>query len=693
MSVQTNARLEAITGFLDFLGDALGVYAFQTFDDDKERNDKARAKTHVGTFDECRRYLVEANRDRFAVHVTINDTAGKRRVGKNVVRVRKHFVEIDGDHTLEEIQDIARKNMLDVAWINESSPGKYHVYFNVAEDVAADLDGFTYRQKQLAKLFDGGRESVDPARVLRLPGFYHQKKKPFMVRAVYKSATAHAHTLQDFDIALGDVHIETPTQPTDTAEHEEDQTAIDRAIDHFKSFPEAISNTPNGKMDKKGNSQTFDACCFARDFGIDESTCLDLALKYYNPRCKPIWSFEELQRLVENAYKYARGKQGAKHPDVEVAQDFGGDPITEEEAEAIPAEPKSRLEVIDLENVQEQNIDYVWQNRLAVGKHTALAGVGGKGKSQVLYYTAARISKGENWPFGEGKAPKGSVLILSAEDDVADMMKPRLIAAGADVKLVKPIKAVVEGSGHKKRFNLLADLDALYRLCRERGDVVAVGIDPLGSYLGGDLDTHRDAALRSALDPISEMASAAKVAFLSVMHFNKAGSMKSAMDRVMGGAGFVNAPRCALGWLVDPDDEDKRLLLRLKTNMGDPQGLRGHLALTDTTKDQRTGLMIRAPHVVWDGPTEITADAVVAQANEREAPKLDEAIDFLKAELKDGPRPVTEVKAHAVALNITADTLKRARYQLGIVARQIEGVKHGGWEYHYADPEPGDFDE
>jgi hypothetical protein len=73
------------------------------------------------------------------------------------------------------------------------------------------------------------------------------------------------------------------------------------------------------------------------------------------------------------------------------------------------------------------------------------------------------------------------------------------------------------------------------------------------------------------------------------MHFNNATSMKAAMDRVMGGAGFVNAPRCALGLLVDPDDENKRVLLGLKTNIGPmPQGLRMRLEMMDAGIDQRT---------------------------------------------------------------------------------------------------------
>jgi hypothetical protein len=315
---------DACTAFLNFLGDALGVFAFQTYDDDKARNDTDRGKTYIGTFDERRRELVTANRDRCAVHVTINDTAGKRRNAENVVRVRKHFVEIDGTHTLEEIRSIAAGRGLDIAWINESSPGKFHVYFNVADDVGADLQGFRYRQKQLVAVFDGGRESVDLPRVLRLPGFYHRKGEPFMVRTVYKDETAHAHTLDDFDIVLGGVAVDITTDDASgTVAHEEDQAAIDRAIEHFQMFPEAVSDTPNGKMGKKGNSQTFDAIAAAKDFGLDEQTNLELALKHYNPRCKPEWPYEQLETIVRNVYAYTKSAQGSKHPLVEMQKEFG----------------------------------------------------------------------------------------------------------------------------------------------------------------------------------------------------------------------------------------------------------------------------------------------------------------------------------------------------------------------------------
>lgn len=710
------------------------AFAFQTYDDNKTR--KGPARTLIGTLDQHITTLAAANRAGYAVHVTINDTAGKARRAENVVKVRKHFVEIDGTMRRDRIMKLAETVALRPAWINESSPGKYHVYFDVADDVARDLAGFTRRQKQLAALFCGGKESVDLSRVLRMPGFYHSKGKPFMVRCVFKDANAPAHSIADFERALAGIEVyDAPAQAERETVHDEDQTAIDAAIERLSTWPRAITDTdtPDGDKHKKGNATTYDAAAMCKDLGLDEETCLSVMDEKYNAtRCDPPWSYEELTTIVRNAYRYTQNAQGAKHPHVEAAKAFAEDPITAADADAIQAyieadavriarlaaNPNSnwkptksqmakangargpgighnsgRLEVIDMEKVAAENIDYIWPNRLARGKHTAVAGVGGKGKSQVLYYTASRISTGGSWPNDEGSAPRGSVLILSAEDDIVDMMQPRLVAAGANLKLIRAIKAVVKSDGGKKRFSLLDDLDALHAECRARGDVVMIGIDPLGSYLGGELDTHRDAALRSALDPISELASDVRCSIFSVMHFNKAATMKAAMDRVMGGAGFVNAPRCAMGFLVDDDDPNKRDFVCLKTNMGPPEGLQAHIELAPAGKAASTGVAITAPRIVWDGATGKTADMIVAAATERETPKLDEAIAFLQGELRDGPRPVEGVKSHATALGISADTLKRARLEIGVTARQIKGSPHGGWEYVPLVPGDDEFGE
>jgi hypothetical protein len=83
-----------------------------------------------------------------------------------------------------------------------------------------------------------------------------------------------------------------------------------------------------------------------------------------------------------------------------------------------------------------EKIDWVWSGRIARGKHTTIAGDPGTGKSQVMLSIAAAATTGGAWPCSEGRAPLGNVVILAAEDGVADTIIPRLIAAGADLDRV-----------------------------------------------------------------------------------------------------------------------------------------------------------------------------------------------------------------------------------------------------------------
>lgn len=688
------------TAFLDFLGDALGVHAFQTFDDDKIRDDKTLGRTVIGTFDECRRTLVTANRDHCAVHVTINDTDGKRRTAANVVRVRKHFVEIDGARTVEEIHDIARDRCLDVAWINESSAGKFHVYFNVAGDVAADLQGFTKRQKQLAALFDGGRESVDLARVLRLPGFYHHKGDPFMVRAIYKDPTARAHTIDDFDLALPSIPDTAAADASDT-EREEDQIAINRAIEHFKTFAPAISNTKSGKMDKKGNSQTYDACCYARDFGVEQSTCLDLALDHYNPRCKPEWSFEELERLVANAYTYAKGKQGAKHPLAQAQKEFSADPIPEDFEQDDTTNEKQDdgskmpyLHIVKASDVKMTIIDWLWFGHLALGQHTLFAGVQGDGKSQVVYSIIAAITTGGPWPGSNECAPLGDCVVLSAEDTDKDVLVPRLVAAGTDLNRVHILKASVDEYGRRNKVLLQRDMKLLEATVKKIGDVKLISIDPISSYLGGDLDSHHNTELRDALDPIGTMAEATGAAVASITHFNKASKGVTAMNRIMGGVAFVAAPRAAFVILRDDENEERRLMLPVKLNLASPDeayGMAYEIEEVDTgAKDDRFDppKSIRAPRVKWLERVGKSADDVLAA---REKPTgvspLQDAMEWLLQRLAFDTALQSDIKEEIEGADLhTWATIRRAAKKLGIVSRK-RPQRDGRGPYEWMLPE------
>ena len=134
-------------------------------------------------------------------------------------------------------------------------------------------------------------------------------------------------------------------------------------------------------------------------------------------------------------------------------------------------------------DIEPEPIDWAWPGRLARGKHTAIAGEPGLGKSQVGIYVAATITKGGKWPNDEGRAPKGRVIILSAEDDPADTIVPRLMAAGADLNLVEIIQAV-EQKERQRTFNLQTDLHLLETKIKHHGDVQLILIDPISAYFG-----------------------------------------------------------------------------------------------------------------------------------------------------------------------------------------------------------------
>jgi hypothetical protein len=93
-------------------------------------------------------------------------------------------------------------------------------------------------------------------------------------------------------------------------------------------------------------------------------------------------------------------------------------------------------------DVKPEPVEWLWPGRVALGKLTLIAGEAGLGKSQLSIAMVASVTTRGEWPCREGRAPQGSVVILSAEDGAADTVVPRLMAAGADRERVEIVSAV-----------------------------------------------------------------------------------------------------------------------------------------------------------------------------------------------------------------------------------------------------------
>ena len=220
------------------------------------------------------------------------------------------------------------------------------------------------------------------------------------------------------------------------------------------------------------------------------------------------------------------------------------------------------IDFVRVSDVEDEAIEWLWENRFARGKLNIIAGDGEVSKTTFTCYMAGRCSKGENWPHEEGTAPQGSTIFLTCEDDVADTLKPRLAAAGADLTKVLVLKAVKfkdkAGNKRERMFDLGDDLPRLEALIKQVGDVVEVIIDPLNSYLGSSkkVDSWRGQDIRSVLAPLALLAAKYKIAVIIIAHNTKE-SKRTAMQMIMGSADIGNIVRAAWGIVCAVDEHGR----------------------------------------------------------------------------------------------------------------------------------------
>jgi putative DNA primase/helicase len=361
-----------------------------------------------------------------------------------------------------------------------------------------------------------------------------------------------------------------------------------------------------------------------------------------------------------------------------------------------------QLTVQRASEIEAQAIEWLWAGRIAIGKQTLIAGEPGLGKSQLTTGLAATVTTGGYWPCDEGRAPLGSVIILSAEDDAADTIVPRLIAAGADLDRVLIVSSVQQRDGHGRRvFNLQADLDLLEAEIAKAGDVRLVIIDPVSSYLG-KTDSHKNSDVRGTLEPLGEMAARLRVAVVSVTHFSKGAA--SAINRFIGSIGFVAAARAAFIVTRDPDGDDgRRLFLTAKNNLArDTGGLA--FRLEQRLLPLKNGGETLGSSIAWEGGRiDRTADEVLAAASDAggtgEPTAKEMWIEFLRTVLSDGALPAKEVEREAVQACLLAEgkpigdskPCRDARKALGMAKPRKGGMGEGWvWELPKAPSPPED---
>jgi putative DNA primase/helicase len=336
------------------------------------------------------------------------------------------------------------------------------------------------------------------------------------------------------------------------------------------------------------------------------------------------------------------------------------------------------LEAFDASSVQERKVEWLWRNRVALGKLTLFVGAPGLGKSFTALDFAARVSRDANWPDWGSNEIVGRTIVFSAEDGIEDTIIARLKAQNANLANVTVCKRIREmnesGEMTRRGFNLTRDLPHLERLIDQHPDTKVVIIDPVSAY-AGRADTHKNAEMRTELlDPLSEMAERRGLAVIAITHWNKGGG--NPLERVSGSIAFPAAARQVWGFTADPENPGRTLMLFGKSNLGPRVS---GLAFRISEVDGRATL-------AWEaGDVDKRLDDVLRQERgetKDETGKLVQACELIRDMCADGREvPSKELEERAAKLGISTRTVYRARNDvLHCKARRKGGVaKDGDW--------------
>lgn len=348
---------------------------------------------------------------------------------------------------------------------------------------------------------------------------------------------------------------------------------------------------------------------------------------------------------------------------------------------------------VDLATVKPQPLEWLWPGRIPKGKLTLICGDPSLGKSMLTMDLVARCTIGSAWPDipNSGGRLCRNVILLAAEDDVSDTIRPRLEAAGGNVGRVTVMTGVTrvdieqifdvnKGETEIRRetelaFLLSEHLDQLERLIEAKEATIVI-VDPLNAYLDGT-DTYKDSEVRSVLQPLVKLAARLGVTVIAVMHLTKkAGG--NALYRVSGSMAFIATARAAHLVAADQTDSTIRLFLPLKMNLARMQdGLKYQPVDYPMVYD---GVKVDSVRINWlDERADTTADEALAEDVGKE---VDKAMNFLREILAKGPARSKQVDFQAAQRGISSRSVDRAAKKLNVRRRKLTVQEDAGqpWE-------------
>lgn len=400
---------------------------------------------------------------------------------------------------------------------------------------------------------------------------------------------------------------------------------------------QALAGVPEGQRDET----LFRLACKLRSADVPQDMAETLILEAAR-NCQPPFSEKAALEKVERAYRKFEPKRGEEKG-------------TEAKKQRTPI-------TVRVSDVQREEVNWLWTHRIPRGKLTIIEGDPGEGKSFLSQAIATAVSRGFGLPGEKEPREPENVLIMNAEDGLADTIRPRLEDMRADLGRVVALSGLRDEQ-EQERSLTLADLDVIEKAIVEHRPALVI-VDPIIAFTANK-DTYKAAEIRSLLAPLAALAEKYCCAILAIRHLNK-GTAKAAY-RGQGTIDFLASCRSAFLAGEDPENTDRKVLCHIKSNLG--------------PKTPSLTYTIRNGHFLWGEETTVTAEQILAeQVTGEEKDKQGDAKDFLQAMLENGPVDSEEIFKRAKAEGISASTLKRAKRAMGIEAKKAGFEKGWRWE-------------
>ena len=303
---------------------------------------------------------------------------------------------------------------------------------------------------------------------------------------------------------------------------------------------------------------------------------------------------------------------------------------------------KPELKLINMADVEATEVKWLWYPYIPYGKITIIQGDPGEGKTTLILNLAAMLSKGDKLPESEIKTEPINIIYQTAEDGLADTVKPRLIAADADYKRI----TVIDESTSELSFT---DERLEQAIIETKAKLVI--LDPLQAYIGASVDMHRANEIRPIMKHLAEVAQRQQCAVVLIGHLNKAMGMKSSYR----GLGSIDIPASARSVLLVGrirDNPTVRVMAQVKSSLA-PEGEPIAFEL-----NKESGF-----HFI--GKYNISIDDLLNGTGS--VSKVEQAEKFLMEFLSDGtPKQQKIIQQQASYRNIGSRTLNDAKKNLNI---------------------------